>query len=83
LCSKLGISLKEVAYIGDDINDIKLLKEVGISAAPSNAPQYVKESAKFTTILSGGNGAFREFVETILKQQNLLDVAIANYLKEF
>ena len=38
LCENLGISLNEVAYIGDDINDILLLEKVGISAAPANAP---------------------------------------------
>jgi len=66
LCKKLTIPLKNVAYIGDDINDIELLKEVGISAAPSSAPSQIKQLVKFVTDKAGGAGAFREFVERIL-----------------
>ena len=42
-CHKLGIVLAEVAYIGEDINDMLLMKEVGLSASPMNAPDYIKE----------------------------------------
>lgn len=66
LCEKLGISLDEVAYIGDDINDLDLLKRVGISGSPANAPAYIKEHVNIITKKSGGEGAFREFVETII-----------------
>ena len=81
LCDQLGITLKEVAYIGDDINDIKLLKRVGIAGSPANAPEYVSKYASIITTKSGGDGAFREFVETILSQNNLLEEAIEKYLK--
>lgn len=66
LCKELGIELKDVAYIGDDLMDMSLLREVGISAAPDNAPQYVKEITHFVTGKKGGEGAFREFVESII-----------------
>lgn len=66
LCSSLNIKLEEIAYIGDDLNDIELLKKVGISAAPSSAPDYIKKIVTFTTNKRGGEGAFREFVERIL-----------------
>lgn len=66
LCEQLGISMAEVAYIGDDINDLDLLKRVGISGSPANAPAYIKEHVKIITKKSGGEGAFREFVEIIL-----------------
>jgi len=66
LCSEMNISLKEVAYIGDDLNDIELLKGVGISAVPISAPEYMKSFVTFVTRKPGGAGAFREFVETIL-----------------
>src|SRR5690554_3918184 len=49
LCKQLDISLKDVAYIGDDIGDIELLKHVGFSCAPANAPQYVKEIVDHVT----------------------------------
>jgi len=66
LCQELGIDLKQIAYIGDDIGDYELLKEAGISAAPDNAPEYIKSIAGFVTGKKGGEGAFREFVETIV-----------------
>lgn len=66
LCGRLNISLTEVAYIGDDIKDLPLLKAVGISACPSSAPEYIKTHVQIITEKKGGEGAFREFVEKIL-----------------
>jgi 3-deoxy-D-manno-octulosonate 8-phosphate phosphatase (KDO 8-P phosphatase) len=80
ICQKLGIQLNEIAYIGDDINDILLLDAVGISGAPANAPEYIKKRVQIVTQTSGGSGAFREFVETILTRENLLDNAIQLFL---
>ncbi|MBC8488803.1 MAG: HAD-IIIA family hydrolase [Bacteroidetes bacterium] len=84
LCDKLNLDLtKDVAYIGDDINDIPLLKEVRISAAPDSAPVYVKKIAKWNLEKSGGEGVFREFVEKILEKYGLLDSLINEYLEIF
>lgn len=66
ICEKLQISLSEVAYIGDDVGDLSLLENVGFSAAPHNAKPYIKSKVQFVTQLSGGDGAFREFVEQII-----------------
>ena len=76
LCADLNIQLSEVAYIGDDINDIALLKNVGFAAAPYNAPEYIKSIVHLVTKSKGGDGAFREFVEYILKNElkSLLDI---------
>ena len=72
LCDDLGISLSDVAYIGDDLNDIEVLKSVGISATPSSAPEYIKKYVHFVTIKRGGEGCFREFVEYLLfKDENI------------
>jgi len=71
LCKKLNINLEDIAYIGDDINDLHLLKKVGISAAPSNAPDYVKKEVDFVMNKAGGEGVFREFVEFIFEKNNL------------
>lgn len=76
ICIELGISLSDVAYIGDDLNDIELLKSVGISATPANAPDYVKKLVGFVTQKKGGEGAFREFVETIFTECGVLDDVI-------
>ena len=74
LCNSLGLSLKETAYIGDDIGDYKLLKLVGYSCAPANASSYIQEIVDYVTTKKGGEGAFREFVEHIINRfdKNLL-----------
>lgn len=74
LCKKLGIDLKEVAYIGDDVGDISLLKEVGISAAPKNAPEYIKELCRYKIPICGGSGAFRAFVEVIVGEDRIVEI---------
>lgn len=65
LCGELGIQLDETAFIGDDVNDLELLKAVGISGAPSSAVRQVLEIVDITTEKKGGEGAFREFIEKI------------------
>lgn len=68
ICDKEGITLKEVAYIGDDINCISLLKVVGVAGCPFNAVKQVKEIPGIIQLKAkGGEGAVREFVEMILK----------------
>lgn len=69
LCSQLNIKLDEVAYIGDDINDLSLLKAVGVAACPANAQAEIKSIPGIIQLSqSGGNGAVREFVNLILGQ---------------
>jgi 3-deoxy-D-glycero-D-galacto-nononate 9-phosphatase len=73
ICDQLNIKLTEVAFIGDDINDLELLKAVGISCAPANAPNYIKNAVNIVTKRKGGEGAFREFVEQVLEvEKNLV-----------
>jgi len=72
LARSMDIRLSEIAYIGDDIGDFDLLKEVGISGVPANAPDYVKKMGHIVTKKAGGDGAFREFVETILENEGVL-----------
>ncbi len=81
LCKQLGIELEEVAFIGDDINDILLLRKVGFSAAPANASIYIKKDVDFVTNLKGGEGAFREFVEFILEKNNKMGFVLDSYSK--
>lgn len=66
LCKQLGISMEEVAFIGDDLNDMDLLEQAGISATPASSPEYVQAKAKMVMSKKGGEGVFREFVEKIL-----------------
>lgn len=78
ICDSLNISLDEVAYIGDDIGDLSLLLKVGISACPNNASDYIKSKVDFVTQKNGGEGAFREFVETILGAE-LIDKIVEDF----
>ena len=61
------ISLSEVAAIGDDLNDLKVLNSVAISFCPNNAVHTVKESVDVVLLKNGGEGAVREMLENIFK----------------
>ncbi len=67
VCQQMGVSLSECAHIGDDLNDLALLRQVGFSAAPANAPDYIKDAVHHITQKAGGDGAFRDFVEHIVR----------------
>ena len=69
ICADKKINLNEVAYIGDDINDIDILREVGFSALTSNSPIKNQIKVDYITNRKGGDGAFREFVDLILKEK--------------
>ena len=69
-CKELDITLDEVAYIGDDVNDIKVMKEVKLVACPNNAVEEVKEIANIVCEKNGGEGAVREFCEYIYEIKN-------------
>ena len=67
ICNELGISFKEVAYIGDDINDLELLSEVGFGACPADACMEVKSVAGIQVMQrKGGEGCVRELVNLIV-----------------
>ncbi|SHM18126.1 acylneuraminate cytidylyltransferase [Fibrobacter sp. UWB7] len=68
ICQKEGISLNEVAYIGDDVNCIELLKSVGLAACPADAQDLVKKVPNIHVMQKkGGEGCVREWAERILK----------------
>lgn len=71
ICAKEGISLSEVAYIGDDINCFELLSSVGLAACPSNALDAIKNIPGIIQMKrKGGEGCVREFIEMILSSKN-------------
>ena len=70
ICQQLDITLDEVAYIGDDVNCIDLLKAVGVKACPADACEEVKAIEGIRVMnKKGGEGCVREFYETILKDK--------------
>jgi 3-deoxy-D-manno-octulosonate 8-phosphate phosphatase (KDO 8-P phosphatase) len=66
---KHNLESDEMAFIGDDLFDIPLLKSVGFSAAPANALPRVKKLVDVVTRASGGNGAVREVIDLIIEHQ--------------
>lgn len=66
LAEKLEITTKEIAYIGDDINDIEVLQNVGFAGVPASASEYIKKLSTLKLSKNGGDGVFREFVENLL-----------------
>ncbi|MDE6297047.1 MAG: HAD-IIIA family hydrolase [Muribaculaceae bacterium] len=72
VCEEMNISLQEVAFIGDDINDLPLLTAVGFSGCPKDSPFYIEGKVNFPGKKRGGDGAFREFVEAILLREGML-----------
>ena len=69
ICKKYRVSSDEIAFIGDDINDMDLLKKVGFSACPKDAMEQVRKICDYTCQTVGGKGAFRELVELVLKNK--------------
>ncbi len=71
LCKELNISLSEVAYIGDDVNDFELLSAVGLAACPANSVEKIKNIPNIIHLTKkGGEGAVREFIEMILSDKS-------------
>jgi 3-deoxy-D-manno-octulosonate 8-phosphate phosphatase (KDO 8-P phosphatase) len=67
ICEELALSPAEVAYIGDDVNDLPVIDAVGLSAAPADAPLEVRGRAFMIMEMPGGRGCLREFLEAILR----------------
>lgn len=66
---KSGVAFDEIAYAGDDLTDVVVMRRVGLAIAPANARAEVKRAAHHVTTGSGGAGAIREVCEMLLKAQ--------------
>ena len=71
ILQKAGVSDSAVAFIGDDLPDIPLMRRVGLAVAVGDAVPEVKKSAHYTTRAFGGDGAVREAVELVLKSKGI------------
>tara|TARA_X000001036_G_scaffold437136_1_gene481807 strand:+ start:180 stop:689 length:510 start_codon:yes stop_codon:yes gene_type:complete len=72
LLEKYNLSIENIAYIGDDLNDLSVLKTVGLSAMPCQSPILDIFSPDIITKSKGGDGSFRELANIILKAQNMI-----------
>lgn len=77
MLAELGISDAEVAYVGDDLVDLSLMKRVGMPIAVADAVPEVRAAAAWVTPSKGGHGAVREAAEMILKAQGKWDAILA------
>jgi 3-deoxy-D-manno-octulosonate 8-phosphate phosphatase (KDO 8-P phosphatase) len=69
IMTKSGLARDEIAYIGDDLTDIVVMRRVGFAVATANARPEVKECAHWVTDLGGGRGAIRQVSELLLRAQ--------------
>ena len=74
-----GLAREEVAYIGDDLTDIVVMRRVGFAIAAANARPEVKRCAHFVTQSEGGRGAVREVAEVILRAQGYWEDLLKKY----
>lgn len=80
ICRRIGLELDQVAFAGDDLNDLKVMREVGVSFAVANASHEIKAIAHRTTSKNGGEGAAREIIELILRSQKKWERTVREFL---
>ena len=80
LIAKYSVNQSQIAYMGDDLNDIPAFSLAGVKFAPSNAVAEIKGLADFVTERNGGEGAVREMCDVILKAQDRWNDAVTAYL---
>ncbi len=78
IMKKDGLSKEEIAYMGDDLNDFLIMKQVGLSGTPKDAVDEVIQVADFVSKRNGGSGAVREFIEHILKKDGKWEIFLKN-----
>ncbi len=81
IVAKAGITVDELAYVGDDIVDLPILRVCGLAVASANAREQVKVACHYTTPHAGGEGAGRDAIDFILKAQGSLERVIEQYLE--
>lgn len=77
MLAEMGITDTQVAYVGDDLVDLSMMKRVGLPIAVNDAVEDVKQHAAYVTQARGGYGAVREVAEMILKAQDKWDKVLA------
>jgi 3-deoxy-D-manno-octulosonate 8-phosphate phosphatase (KDO 8-P phosphatase) len=82
IMEKEGVTLEEIAYVGDDVVDLPVMRECGFAVAVANARERVKAEAHYVTPNRGGQGAGRDAIEFILEAKGVLDQCIAASIDE-
>lgn len=82
ILAKEQVTLEEIAFVGDDVIDLPVMRECGFAVAVANAREQVKAAAHYVTPNGGGHGAARDAVEFILRAKGLLEKVIEEYIDE-
>ena len=82
IAEKAGVTLEEIAYVGDDVVDLPAMREVGLAVAVANAREQVKAEAHYVTAHTGGEGAGRDAIDFILAAKGLLEKCIEASIDE-
>ncbi|GAB3377782.1 KdsC family phosphatase [Lysobacter fragariae] len=77
IATRLGIGLDEVAFMGDDLPDLRVMLQVGLSVAPTSAHPWVRERVQWRTAAHAGHGAAREFCDLLLAAQGHAEALLA------
>ncbi len=80
LATSQGLKDEQIAYMGDDLIDLPVLRRVGLSAAPHDACEDVRQRVHFVTAAHAGHGAVREFLELILRGRGRWDAIVRSHL---
>ena len=79
LLEKITFDLEEIAFVGDDLPDLAIIRRVGLGITPANGNHLIASQALWQTKKSGGNGAVRDVAELILSAQSKLESVLASY----
>ena len=82
ILEKESLRPEEVAYVGDDIIDLPIMRRCGLAIAVRNAREAVKDESHFVTDHDGGHGACRDAIEYVLRAQGSLERCIAEYIHD-
>jgi 3-deoxy-D-manno-octulosonate 8-phosphate phosphatase (KDO 8-P phosphatase) len=82
LMERLGLAWGEVAFLGDDLPDLPILRRAGLPAAVGNAVVEVKAEARWVARRNGGRGAVRELAEALLRARGVWPEAVERYVRE-
>jgi 3-deoxy-D-manno-octulosonate 8-phosphate phosphatase (KDO 8-P phosphatase) len=82
IMDQAGVALDEIAYVGDDVIDLPVMRKCGFAVAVADARERVKAEAHYVTPNRGGHGAARDAVEFILEAKGVLDRCIEGYIDE-
>jgi 3-deoxy-D-manno-octulosonate 8-phosphate phosphatase (KDO 8-P phosphatase) len=82
IIAKEDVTLDEIAYVGDDVIDLPVMRQCGLAVAVADARSQVKAAAHYVTPGKGGHGAARDAIEFILEAKGLLDRCIEAYIDE-